>query len=271
MVIITSRLFKNTGTLSLLLILLISSLLSFGQGKKGTVLPIQEETYHLKILSYNVRNCVGMDKVSDYNRVADLMRRSNSEAIAIQELDSVTSRSKGIDVLSVLAERTKMYPTYGASIGFQGGKYGVGILTMEKPASSQRISLPGREERRSLLIVELKKIVICCTHLSLTSEDRLSSVEIINKATKKFKKPVILAGDLNAEPESEVLKSLGKDWKVLNNQQDLTFPSDKPNKCIDFILIRNEQSNRINVLESKVEVENLASDHRPVWVRLSLK
>jgi endonuclease/exonuclease/phosphatase family metal-dependent hydrolase len=271
MVIIISRLFRNTGTLSLLLILLFSSLLCFGQDKKSTGLPVKEESYHLKILSYNVRNCLGLDRITDYSRIADLIRRSNSEAIAIQELDSVTSRSKGIDVLSVLAEKTKMYPTYGASIAFQGGKYGVGILTREKPVSSQRISLPGREEQRSLLIVELEKIVICCTHLSLTSEDRLSSVEIINKATKKYKKPVILAGDLNAEPESEVLKSLGQDWKVLNNPLELTFPSDKPNKCIDFIMVRNENISRINLQESQVEIEKIASDHRPVWVQLGIK
>ena len=271
MVQATSRRFRKPGMAYLLLMLQFVTLLCLGQGENRTGLPAKEETVNLIILSYNVRNCVGLDKNTDYNRIAEVMKRAGAAAIAIQELDSATARSKGIDVLGALAGRTKMYPTYGASIDFQGGKYGVGILTREKPISSQRFPLPGSEERRSLLIDELKRFVICCTHLSLTAADRLSSVEIINNALQNYKKPVILAGDLNAEPESEVMKELGKAWRVVSNPLDLTFPADKPNRCIDFILVRNEENNRISVLESKVEPESVASDHRPVWVRLGLK
>ena len=91
-----------------------------------------------------------------------------------------------------------MFGTYNASIDFQGGKYGIGILTKEKPVKTTSVSLPGREEKRSFLLVEMKDYVFCCTHLSLTEEDRMTSVEIINKITAAYKpKPVFLCGDFN--------------------------------------------------------------------------
>jgi endonuclease/exonuclease/phosphatase family metal-dependent hydrolase len=74
----------------------------------------------LKILTYNVRNCKGMDNVTDYERVAKVIKRINADVVAIQELDSVTVRSKQIDVLAELARKTGMVPTYHASIKFQG-------------------------------------------------------------------------------------------------------------------------------------------------------
>lgn len=71
-----------------------------------------------------------------------------------QELDSVTQRNNGVYSLGELAKRTLMHATYAPSIDFQGGKYGIGMLSKEKPLGFKRISLPGKEEKRSLLIVE---------------------------------------------------------------------------------------------------------------------
>ena len=231
----------------------------------------KDQQLTLKILSYNVKNCEGLDNVTDYNRVADVLRRINADIVAIQELDSATTRSKRKVVLDELAERVNMHASYSASIDYRGGKYGVGILTREKPVSCRKVSLPGKEEKRSLLIVELKDIVICCTHLSLTRDDRMASVTIINDATRKFSKPVFLAGDLNTEAGSAELKSLEEEWTILNNRQDFTFPSNNPNVCIDFILARKSENWHSEVLDSNVDAETVASDHRPVWVKLILQ
>lgn len=247
-----------------------TSMVNLGTENSKTDFPRPERSLILKILSYNVRNCVGLDRNTDYSRVADIILRINADVVAIQELDSSTTRSKGVVVLNELASKSGMVATYSSSIDFQGGKYGVGILTREKPVSWQKIPLPGNEEKRSLLIVELKEFVICCTHLSLTREDRLTSVEIINKATERYSKPVVLAGDLNAEANSVELNSLQRNWLILNNPLQLTFPANDPNKCIDFILLRKNNKYHASGIDTKVDADNEASDHRPVWVSFSL-
>lgn len=99
----------------------------------------------LKILSYNVRNARGMDDATDYDRVANVIKRINADCVALQELDSATERSNGRVVLDELAKRTGMYATYNKSIDYQGGSYGIGVLTKEKPIRKASVSLPGRK------------------------------------------------------------------------------------------------------------------------------
>jgi endonuclease/exonuclease/phosphatase family metal-dependent hydrolase len=248
---------------TLLILLLFAGTMGF-TGENDTA----GRTRNFTILSYNVRNCRGMDDSTDYQRVADIIKRIKPGVVALQELDSATRRSGGVGVLEELARRTKMYPVYGASIDFQGGKYGIGILTKERPLGWWSVPLPGREESRSLLIVELKRFIVCSTHFSLTEEDRLQSVEIINNLFDNTGKPVILAGDLNATPESEVIKRLEEKWTMLNDRGVPTFPADNPERCIDYIFVLKGGNSGLYADEARVEQEPVASDHLPVLVKL---
>ena len=83
---------------------------------------------YLKLMSYNVRNTKGMDGVRDYQRIANVIINESPDVVAIQELDSMTTRSEQKYVLGELAERTQMHGNYVPAISFQGGKYGIGIL-----------------------------------------------------------------------------------------------------------------------------------------------
>lgn len=47
----------------------------------------------VKIMSYNVRHCAGMDLVVDYDRTANVIIKNQPDIVALQELDSMTSRS----------------------------------------------------------------------------------------------------------------------------------------------------------------------------------
>ena len=234
----------------------------------GSENPVDRDT--LKILSYNVRNCKGLDNSTDYKRVADIIHRINADVVALQELDSATDRSNKVVVLDELAKYTGLYPTYRSSISYQGGKYGIGILTKEKPVGTTAIPLPGSEEPRSLLMVEMDKYVICCSHFSLTQSDRIASVALIANAVKKYAKPVFLAGDLNAEISSTEMTNMAKDWQILNNPSHPTIPANAPRKCIDFVLMKKSDNYKVGVIKSVVENEPVASDHLPVWVTVRI-
>ena len=120
----------------------------------------------LQVMSYNVRHCGGMDMVLDYDRTANVIIKQQPDVVALQELDSLTSRSGQCYQLGELANRTSYYPIFGSAINYDGGKYGVGVLTRECPLSVKTIPLPG-EEPRVLWVVELKDYVLACTHLDL--------------------------------------------------------------------------------------------------------
>lgn len=225
----------------------------------------------ITILSYNVRNCLGLDNTVNYQRVADVINKINADIVALQELDSATSRSKGVSVLNELARLTEMIPTYRASINYQGGKYGIGILSKQKPLKVESMSLPGKEELRSVLVVEMNDYAFACSHFSLTEADRLTSVEIVDQFTSNSAKPVFLAADLNDTPASPTLNTFSKNWQFLNDTAQLTFPADKPVKCIDFIMTRKRNGYSVKLLKATVGNEPLASDHLPVWVKVKIE
>jgi len=224
----------------------------------------------LRILSYNIRNGKGMDEKTDYNRIADVIKMIHPDVVALQELDSVTKRSNGVDVLKELALNCGMKYVYGASIPYQGGKYGIGILSKETPTKTSFIPLPGREEKRGLLMAEFENYIFFCTHFSLTESDRVASVQIINKNVEELHKRVFLAGDMNANPESEAIKSLTEHWVNLSGQKT-TFPSSGPKECIDYIWGINCCNFKYNILNQNVVPETMASDHCPVMVDVILK
>lgn len=225
----------------------------------------QQET-SVQIMTYNVRHCAGMDMVLDYDRTAAVISAQNPDLVALQELDSMTGRSGQQYQLGELAIRTGYYPVFGSAIDYDGGRYGVGILTREQPLSTKHIPLPG-EELRVLLVVELKDYVLACTHLDLEEEQRLASIPLIVEEAQRWQKPFILAGDLNDAPDSELLQELTKYFTILSGDQP-TFPADEPTECIDYVA--SFKARPAVTIECSVIDEPEASDHRPLMVRLRL-
>lgn len=221
----------------------------------------------LKVMTYNVRHCSGMDLVVDYDRTAAVIDMQQPDVVALQELDSMTSRSGQRYQLGELADRTGYHPVFGAAIDYDGGKYGIGILTRETPLSTKCIPLPG-EEPRMLLIVELQDYVMACTHLDLEEEPRLASIPLIVEEVQRWQKPFLLAGDWNDTPGSELLKEMTKYFTILSSN-GVSYSADEPTECLDYIAIF--KGHTAEVLESTVIDEPKASDHRPVAVRMKMR
>ena len=225
---------------------------------------------YVKLMSYNVRNTKGMDGIRNLQRVANVIINEAPDVVAVQELDSMTTRSNQQYVLGELAERTQMHATYTPAISFQGGKYGIGILSKETPLNIRTYPLPGREEARMLLVAEFENYFFACTHLSLTEEDRLASLDIIKSSVVKSNKPYFLAGDLNDQPDSKFIQALQEDFQVLTHIKKPTFPAPEPTETIDYIAAWKHGSNDFANLSAQVLEEPVASDHRPLSVQLRM-
>lgn len=217
-----------------------------------------------RILTYNIRHGEGMDGKLDCARIARVITGQQAAVAMIQEVDSVTDRTGKIDVLCRLADETRMYATFAKAISYGGGAYGVGILSKEKPLSVRRIPLPGREEARVLLVIELRDCFVGCMHLSLTPEDQLASLPIIRSVAGQLDKPFVLAGDWNAEPKDRFIKEMRKDFTLLNDMKQLTWPADKPEQLLDYIAVWKRSGKQLKRVSIRVVPEAEASDHRPV-------
>ena len=222
----------------------------------------------LKLMSYNIKNANGMDNVCNFQRIANVINNTSPDVVAIQEVDSMTNRSGQKYVLGEIAERTQMHGYFAPAIDYDGGKYGIGLLTKQVPLRLQSLPLPGREEARTLILAEFADYIYCCTHMSLTEEDRMKSLELVKAFTSSSTKPLFLAGDMNAEPESGFIKDLQKDFQILSNPKQHTFPAPDPKETIDYIAMLKQNAKGLAVISAKVINEPMASDHRPILVEL---
>ena len=222
----------------------------------------------LKLMSYNIKNANGMDNVCNFQRIANVINNTSPDVVAIQEVDSMTNRSGQKYVLGEIAERTQMHGYFAPAIDYDGGKYGIGLLTKQVPLRLQSLPLPGRKEARTLILAEFADYIYCCTHMSLTEEDRMKSLELVKAFTSSSTKPLFLAGDMNAEPESGFIKELQKDFQILSNPKQHTFPAPDPKETIDYIATLKQNAKGFAVISAKVINEPMASDHRPILVEL---
>ncbi len=216
----------------------------------------------VRVMSYNIHNCVGDDGIKSCKRCADIILDARPDVVAVQELDSMTTRNNYY-VLGEMAKQTGYHAYYGKTIPYKGGGYGIGVLTKNRALSVKFYKLPCRKEPRGLLLVEMRHYYLIATHLSLVKEDRLSSVEIIRDIVSKLDKPVFIAGDMNAKPASETMQQFGSYAEVLNNTEKSTFSAKNPRICIDYILGTN---GLFEVEKDYVYYESLASDHLPLYV-----
>ena len=137
----------------------------------------------MKLMTYNIHHGEGTDRKYAPERIARMILAEAPEVVALQEVDSATQRIKGHYVAGDIAQHTGMHATYAGAIPFLGGKYGIALLSKTAPKAVTRIPLPGREEKRMLLVADFGPYVVCCTHLSLTEEDRMNSIPTLQKVS----------------------------------------------------------------------------------------
>ncbi len=245
------------------------------------ILFAQEQTSpnnSLRVLTFNIFHGATTEGNFDLDKIAEVIEDFNPDLVALQEVDFKTRRARNYDLATELGLRTKMAPLFGKAMDFDGGAYGVGILTRMPIVSSQNVPLPysaGNEPRTALRVtVEIPSGDTVCfisTHLhhQRDNKDRLAQTAHINQTFTKNIYPAILAGDLNDTPQSEAITRLKDYWTpTTGNAPQPTHPSNNPEKKIDYILYRPEKAWK--VIENKVVCDSIATDHCAVFSVLQL-
>lgn len=224
-------------------------------------------TGDVRLMSYNIRHGSDINKVMNLEQQIEVMRKWQPDYIMVQEVDSVCTRSGKIYEAKVIADALGMHATFARAIDFEGGKYGVALISREKPISVERYPLPNNSEARVLLVCEFEDKYVACTHLSYERNEHEAPVGIINAAARKATKPFFIGGDWNDEPQSVLLNDLRQTFTILSDDYVLSYPADVPTMCIDYIAaFRNENLPQPVVTLQHLANEPTASDHRPLIV-----
>lgn len=235
----------------------------------------------LRVASYNIRHGAGMDDRVDLSRAAEVLRALDADVITLQEIDRGVERTGGVDQAAALGEMLGMRAHFGAFMPYQGGEYGMAVLSRLPVVEVRNIRLPDGEEPRTALeaqvvaggasgAVEPRVVSVVGIHLYMTPEERRAQADTLSARLDDTPHPVILAGDFNSRRGDVVLGSLvAAGWLVLDKQGSPdTYPADAPAREIDFVMLRPGAA--FEVVEHRVIAEPAASDHRPLLVVLRL-
>lgn len=236
-----------------------------------------------RILTYNVRRCLGLDGNLSPERIAEVIHGCGADIVALQELDVGRARTSHIDQAQEISALLQMHLHFHPALRVLDELYGDAILTA-KPAELRHAAelpgVPGREPRGALHVcVELggRPIQVINTHLGLTPRERRLQVDCLlgsdwigHVSTHPY---LLVVGDFNALPHSRTYRRLSailKDAKLPNQSKRCgTFPSGLPLFRLDYVFV----GPAINVLDWKVirsPLTRVASDHLPLVVDFSL-
>lgn len=230
----------------------------------------------LRIAVYNVKHGEGMDGTIDLERVADVLRPLDADVITLQEIDRGVARTDGVDQATRLGTLLGMEAHFGDFMPYQGGEYGMAVLTRVPVVGVTNLRLPDGEEPRTALEVRVavgtegRVVSVVGIHFYRTPEERLAQADSVARYFAEADHPVVLAGDFNSQRGDRILRSLlASDWLVLDKQGGVdTFPADAPAREIDFVMVRPAEN--FEVVEHRVIDERVASDHRPLLAVLRL-
>lgn len=233
----------------------------------------------LRVMTYNIHVGVGMDKKLDLPRIAEVINKQRPDLVGLQEVDRGVQRTQRIDEIVELAKLTKMDYAFAFNLKYQGGQYGVAILSRTPiRATEHRLYHNLREaERRGFIRAEVKidgqLINFVTTHLDFQFDDgRLFETQQLLAALKDVKGPLIVVGDFNDIPAGDSYKLMRTEfedgWAAIRPADGgFSYPADKPTKRIDYILVRT--ADRIKAKRAWL-IETLASDHLPVVADLEV-
>ncbi len=224
---------------------------------------------YLKIATYNIA-------AGRYDRslrgICRDIKEADADIIGLQEIDMLVNRSGRIDMLKSLSyECGYEYRFFARTIDFDGGEYGIGIMSKYPLTHVEILPLDGGEfckEDRVVCIAEIsvlgERIDFLNTHISYESADaRRVQLEQISKRASSLRS-YIMTGDFNTDDFS-IFSVLG-DCAAVNNSGNYLPSFTQGGKAIDNIVISNDWQH-LNAELAKPG----SSDHRLLSASLKRK
>jgi endonuclease/exonuclease/phosphatase family metal-dependent hydrolase len=233
----------------------------------------------LSIMSYNIHHGANKQEVNTLKEIGLFIKASGAELVGLQEVDSMCNRSGNEDQMKKLAEITGMHYMFVRHFAYDGGAYGLGILS-KYPISNTRndriTALSKGSEKKSLALLSAKvllpgkkEIIFSTVHFALDQPTRITqSLETIAYLNRGL--PAILTGDLNAEPGQKEILQLEEHYANIGiaDTSILTFPDEKAVKRIDYIFVSKDSLKK--TISSEVNSNIHHSDHLPLMAEVLL-
>lgn len=241
---------------------------------------LEEPRTELRLMTYNVHGCAGMDGRVSPRRVARVIRGQMPDIVALQEMDLGRRRSRAEDQAAIIARELGLHAVFCPTVTRGEEHYGHALLSRFPIEVVKRARLPHDpsswwQEPRSAIWARVeiggRRIHVITTHLGLGPHERvLQAQELLGRdwiGGIPVHEPVLLCGDFNALPNSAPYRLLAarlRDVQAGAGHRPLgTFSSSQPIVRLDHIFASGHFE-RSRVVVVRNDLTRVASDHLPL-------
>ena len=234
----------------------------------------------IKFMSFNTQHCLNfLEQKIDFDIMVDAIKKCDADIVGLNEMRDKGEMEDYEAQTEILANRLGYYHYFAKAIDFAGANpYGNGLISKYPILSAETVLVPaptdrkysGYYEDRCLLKASLdingEQVTVMVIHFGLNPDEAQNAVETVVSNLPDNK--VILMGDFNLPPESELLLPIRErlfDTAKLFDEAKLSYPSDNPYIKIDYIFASRD----IEVISADVP-EIVASDHRPHTAKIKI-
>ncbi|KAB0547148.1 EEP domain-containing protein [Pseudomonas argentinensis] len=239
----------------------------------------------LRLLSFNIQVGISTERYHHYltrgwqhllphqgragnlQRIGDLL--GDYDIVALQEADGGSVRSGFVNQVEHLA-RMGAFPYWYQQLNRNLGRFAQhsnGLLSRLRPTLLEDHPLPGPAGRGAILLRIGEgddAIAVVMMHLALGARTRTRQLAYIRELIGGYRHQILM-GDMNTHAIDLLEHSPLRDLGLLAPQVEATFPSWRPQRCLDHILLSpGLELERFQVLAQPI------SDHLPVAVEIRL-
>jgi endonuclease/exonuclease/phosphatase family metal-dependent hydrolase len=229
----------------------------------------------LKLASYNIHQCVGMDGRRDPERIAGVLREISADVIGLQEVSSRPGQRSDSQQMDYLAGALNLSALAGPTIIRHDGHYGNALLTRRRVLDVRQVDLTVyKREPRGALDVDLEvpggTLRFIVTHLGLLPGERRTQVRrLLDILGAPSASAIVLCGDINE------WFSVGRPLRWLHGRLGRpptlpTFPAGFPLFALDRIWVRPRDA-VVTWDVHRSPTARVASDHLPLVAEIELR
>lgn len=230
----------------------------------------------MKVMTFNIQHCNFFPESEiKFEPFSREILSFGCDIIGLNEVRGKGDLKGYSDQTGKLSELTSFYSYFGKAVDVRGiAPYGNALLSRFPIISAETLKIPdpvnktGSEMYESRCIIKAavdagEKYNVFVTHMGLNRDERENAVELLMKTVRE--ENCIIMGDFNCTPDAEELKPLFEKFNC-TDVNDFTFPSDSPDRKIDYIFLSRDIE-----ISDKGTSPNVVSDHRSQWVSIREK
>ncbi|MBH3462861.1 endonuclease/exonuclease/phosphatase family protein [Pseudomonas putida] len=243
------------------------------------------EDGRLRLLSFNIQVGISTERYRHYltrswqhllphtgragnlQKIGDLL--ADFDLVALQEADGGSLRSGYVNQVEHLAQ-LGAFPYWYQQLNRNLGRFAQhsnGVLSRLKPQHLEDHPLPGPAGRGAILVrfgEGEDALIVVMMHLALGAKTRALQLGYIRELIGGYRHQILM-GDMNTHANDLLERSPLRDLGLIAPQVEATFPSWRPQRCLDHILLSPSLTlERVEVLAQPI------SDHLPVAVEIRL-